>query len=189
MSPACERAQRLWLREQDGTLGRWRAFKLKRHLATCLLCRVFVDEAAMVTSSLATLSAAGPGPQVQEALHAQAASELDAARQRVRDEEARRFSRALVAGTVAAAVAGLLVAVLSPGLFQGHQDPARQIDERLALIQQELSRGEPPSMAGLTRLSLDDRLKEMEQQLHCLELEIDNLTWNSLQGGEPCADS
>jgi len=189
MNHSCARTQRRWLRAQDGTLGWWGHIWLNRHLAGCPACRAFAQDAAAVATQWAALPLAEPGNHLRRALHHRAAEELNAVRRRTRHAEARRWSYALLGGTAAAVTTGLLVAFLNPSLFQGHRDQWREIDDGLERLRQQLVQEEQHPTTNFTWISLEEHLDTVEKRLDCLKLQTEQLTWNSLEGGDPCADS
>jgi hypothetical protein len=182
----CGTAQKWQLRLPDGLNISGRLL-LNWHMASCAGCRAFARDAETVLEGTAPLASVEPDARVYRALHLRAVTEMDRTRQRV-DAESRRRRR-LVLVAVPSAVAGIILAMAVPGLFRSGPDTPVAIEERLASIQEELVPAAEPTITVMPKTTLDDRIREMEKQLRCLEIEIENLKWNSLEGGNQCTES
>jgi len=182
----CETARKWWLELPDGP-GAAVRFLLRRHLAGCAGCRAFARDAFAVLEGTAPLSAVEPDSRVYREIHLCAVAELEPARGRAAAESGRR--RTLVMVAIPSAVAGLLLTMAIPDLFRSGPDTPAAIEERLAFIQKEMVPA--ASLVGTVapKTTLDDRIREIEKQMRCLEIEIENLKWNSLEGGNQCTES
>lgn len=191
----CGTAQRWWLAcsngpegpDHAGMFGLGRMFLVRGHLAGCADCRAFARDADALLESAGPLASVEPDPRIHREIHLRAAAELDSIRKRAIAETGRRRRIILVAAPASAA--GLLLVLVIPGVFRARPDTPIAIEERLAAIQQELVPASRLSLTVTPRTTLEDWIREMEKQLRCLEIEIDNIQWNSLEGGDQCVES
>lgn len=214
----CEEHQRLWLLRADGDTapakGRgaagWLASRANdRHLAECADCRRFAASAVEVARRTAGAGDIAPpaelvrtiGRLAAEALPGPAAAgwrgeteqsslRLDAEQSHLRwDAEQRWWAGAFMGGAILAAAAGLVLAFLRPAAFSGHPTPPSRLESRLAWAQQEMDQVEAEVPVGTGRMSFDDRIQSTEQQLRCLEVDLEDVNWNTLKQDSACTDS
>jgi len=183
----CERARNMWMLAADERLSWWRSLPLSRHMASCGECRKFAAGSRAVTDALAGLPAPEPRASLAAALHLEAVRALEPAR-----ASARAGHRRLIAGRFAFGAAGAGAAALALFIVLSGEQPVQ------TTLEQDLVRAEsgieslytptatdsPKGSAGI-----EDQMNSIEREMKCLELELENPTWNSLEGGTECNES
>jgi len=183
----CERARKMWMLSQDGKLGWWRSVPLSRHLSSCGECREFVAAARFVQGALAAFPAPGPPASLAAAVHLEAVRALEPARTR-----ARAVHRRLVVGRLAFGAAGAGVAALALFLvFSAGPSGETTLEQDLAQAETGMARLYEPAATSAPKgaAAIDDQMQSIEGEIKCLEMEMDNPTWNSLEGGNECTES
>jgi hypothetical protein len=172
MKGSCTRTRRSWLLAQDGQANLWVRLTLGWHFRGCSSCRAFASAARAVCARMPEPDGGIPGAHVARALHLKAAAELAPARAQDQREENQLRVRQSLFGTLTGAAAALLFAFMTP---TGIDIPS------------------PGTSAASTiaseATSLDDKMDSLEDRLKCLQALIDDFNWNSLEGGDPCADT
>ena len=183
----CERARNIWMLSADGRLPWWRSLPLSRHMASCGECREFVAGSRALTDALAGLPAPEPRASLAAALHLEAVRALEPAR-----ASARAGHRRLIAGRFAFGAAGAGAAALALFIvLSGNQASPSTLEQDLVRAETGVEALYAPTATDSPKGSagIEDQMNSIEGEIKCLEVELENPTWNSLEGGTECNES
>jgi anti-sigma factor RsiW len=183
----CGRARNMWMLTADVKLRWWNSARLSRHLSACGDCREFVAAFRSIDGALAGLTAPEPSASLAAAVHLEAVRALEPARTAARAGHRRLGAGRLAFGTAGAGIAALalfLVFSAGPSGETTLEQDLAQAETGMARLYEPVATSAPKGAAAI-----DDQMQSIEGEIRCLEMEMENPTWNSLEGGNECTES